>query len=182
MQDDYPSRWGPVKRPFAPPLGCSGMGICGRRRRVIQKIHRETRSQLSPVLHCPRPSHSMEALLNPVHTKEVCLWAQAGPYLSTSPPALSSVQWPTNRQEGRAEPIKETPVIYHLLMDRQLMMILWWLLSIEWITFWPVLLSHFHCTLNSVCHVRPSILSEPLTQFSRAAALAQLPHFVSGAL
>lgn len=104
------------------------------------------------------------------------------PYLSTLPPVLSSVQWPTNTQSGREEPIKETPVIFHLLMDRQLMMILWWLLSIEWITFWPVLLSHFHCTLNSVCHVRPSILSEPLTQFSRAAALAQLPHFVSGAL
>lgn len=75
------------------------------------------------------------------------------------------------------EPIKETPVIFHLPMDRQLMIILRWLLSIEWITFWPILLSHFHCTLNSICHVRSSVLSDPLTQFSRAAALAPLPHF-----
>ena len=158
------------------------MGICVWRRGVIQKTHGERHSQLSPMLHSPCPSHDVEAVLSPVHTKEGCLRDKAAPYLSTFPPALSSVQWPTNRQSGRAEPIKETPVIFHLLMDRQHMMILWWLLSVEWITFWPVLLSHFHCTLNSVCHVRPSILSETLTQFSRAAALAQLPHFVSGAL
>lgn len=139
-------------------------------------------SQLSPMLHSPCPSHGVEAILNPLHTKEGCLRNEAVRYLSTFPPALSSVQWCINRQSGREEQIKETPVIFHLLMDGQLMMILWWLLSIERITFWPVLLSHFHCILNSVCHVRPSILSEPLTQFSRAAALAQLPHFVSGAL
>lgn len=36
--------------------------------------------------------------------------------------------------------------------------------------------------LNCVYHVRLSILLESLIQFSRAAALARLPHLVSGAL
>lgn len=94
------------------------MSICVWRRGVIQKTHGERRSQLSPMLHSPCP------VLSPVHRKKGRLRDEAAPYLPTRPPALSAVQRPTNRQSGRAEPIKETPVIFHLLMDRQLMMIL----------------------------------------------------------